>query len=177
MTTIELVRHATAVGRKDWWGRPDRERPLSEAGTGQARAMCRELSSGEAIGALYSSPLRRCLETLEWLAGELGLDVARDDGLAEATSLPVLDGGDAWVASAWLAGRALAFVDRVLEAHEGQRVVACSHGDVIPALMAVLVGRDQLDLSDVRCPKGGWFTLRFEGGRCVDVRRHGAPER
>jgi hypothetical protein len=45
--------------------------------------------------------------------------------------------------------------------------VACSHGDVIPAFMAALTGRDQLDLTDVRRKKGERFTLHFDGLRCT----------
>lgn len=176
MTTIELVRHAKAATRNDWWGRPDRERPLTDTGLDQSRALRRALEVGAPISALYSSPFVRCLQTLDPLAGALGVEIAEEEGLAEAMTLPVLDGGDAWVASAWLAGRAVSLLNRVVHEHEGQRVVACSHGDVIPAVMAALVGRDGLDRNDVRCPKGGWFTLTFDGFRCVDAVLTGPPE-
>jgi broad specificity phosphatase PhoE len=169
MTTIELIRHAKALSRNDWWGRPDRDRPLTESGFDQARALRRELAEGPPIAALYSSPFTRCVQTLEPLAGALGLEVREEEGLAEAMTLPVLDGGDAWVASAWLAGRALALLNRLVRDHEGGRVVACSHGDVIPAVLAGLVGRDGLARADVRCPKGARFTLIFDGPRCVEA--------
>jgi broad specificity phosphatase PhoE len=169
VTTVELVRHAKAQRRDRWWGRPDRERPLTTAGVDQARALARELTAAGPIAALYSSPWARCTTTLDPLAASSGLPVREEDGLGEALTLPVADAGDAWVASAWLGGRAVAFLNRVVREHPDERVVACSHGDVIPAVMALLVGRDGLDLSDVRCPKGGRFTLVFDGLRCVDV--------
>lgn len=175
-TTIEFLRHAEAVGRDRWWGRPDRERPLTEEGRQQSRAVTRALSAGPPIAALYTSPLLRCTETLEPLAASLGLDLVHDEALAEAATLPVVDGGDAWVASAWMGGRGLALFDRLLPDHAGERLVACSHGDVIPAVLAALVGRDGVDLTDVRCPKGGWFTLTFEGSRCVQALPHPAPD-
>ena len=65
--------------------------------------------------------------------------------------------------------------DELIEAHAGRRVVACSHGDVIPATVALLVGRDALDLTDVRCAKGGRWTLRFIGRRCVGAAYHDPP--
>jgi broad specificity phosphatase PhoE len=59
--------------------------------------------------------------------------------------------------------------------HEHERLVACSHGDVIPAVTALLVGRDGLDVDDVRCRKGAWFTLEFDGRQCVGLTAHPAP--
>lgn len=177
MTTIELVRHAKAHSRDRWWGRPDRDRPLTDAGMDQARALAKLLpDAGLPIAQLYSSPWVRCTQTLDPLADAMGTAVADAEELGEVVSLPVHDGGDAWVTSGWLGGRALAFVDRVLAAHAGRRVVACSHGDVIPALVALLVGRDGLDLTDVRCPKGGRFTLSFEGPTCTDATFHPPPD-
>jgi broad specificity phosphatase PhoE len=167
VTTIELVRHGDAHGRDRWWGKPDRDRPLTDAGHGQAKGLARELTAAGDIDALYSSPFVRCTQTLQPLSDSLGTPVQHDDALAEATTLPVMDGGDAWVASAWLGGRAIAFLNRVVQAHPRGRVVACSHGDVIPALMALLAGRDELALADVRLAKGARFTLTFVDGRCV----------
>ena len=174
-TTIELVRHAKAHSRDRWWGRPDRERPLTDGGMEQARGLVEELVAGTPITALYSSPWVRCVQTLEPLADALGQPIRDADELGEAMTLPVHDGGDAWVTSAWLGGRAVALLDRLVADHAGERIVACSHGDVIPAVMALLVGRDELDLSDVRCKKGARFTVRFVDGRCVAAELVGPP--
>ncbi|MGI8873964.1 MAG: phosphoglycerate mutase family protein [Egibacteraceae bacterium] len=176
VTTVELVRHASAAARAEWTDRPDVERPLDAAGRAQARAIAEQLARGAPIAALHASPAVRCAQTIEPLAEATVLEVAAAEGLAEAATLPVLDGGDPWVAAAWLAGRTLRLLDELVAVHAGQRVVACSHGDVIPAVMAALVGRDGLDLADVRCRKGGRFTLTFDGDRCVDAVVSGAPE-
>ena len=167
MTTIELVRHGDAAGRDRWVGRPDRDRPLSDVGQRQAKGLARDLMAAGEVEALYSSPLTRCVQTLQPLADSLGRPVTGEDALAEATTLPVLDGGDAWVASAWLGGRAVALLDSLVAAHPGGRVVACSHGDVIPAVVALLAGRDALAVREVRLAKGARFTLEFVDGRCV----------
>lgn len=172
-TTIELVRHAKAHSRDRWWGRPDRERPLTEVGMDQARDIAQALQAeGPPIAKLFSSPWLRCTQTLDPLADALGVNVVEVDQLGEVISLPVHDGGDAWVTSAWLGGRAVAFLDRVVAEYAGRRIVACSHGDVIPALVALVVGRDGLDTTDVRCHKGGRFTLDFLDGRCVAADYH-----
>jgi 8-oxo-dGTP diphosphatase len=168
-TTLELLRHAKALARDRWWGRPDRDRPLTEQGRDDSRAIGRAILAEGDVHVCYSSPATRCIDTLAPLATQLGFEIHEEEGLAEAMTLPVLDGGDAWVASAWMAGRALSFVNRVVREHEGMRVVACSHGDVIPALMAALAGRDGLDIDDVRCKKGARFTLAFDGSHCISV--------
>jgi 8-oxo-dGTP diphosphatase len=175
VTTIELVRHAQAIARDRWSGHADRERPLTEDGERQAEVLADVLTGQGSPDAIYSSPFVRCTQTVAPLAEAIGLEIRDADGLAEADAIAVLDRGDAWVASAWLAGRAIAFLDRAVAAHDGGRIVACSHGDVIPAVMAAIAGRDGLEMSDVGCRKGGRFTLAFEGGRCVDVRRHEPP--
>lgn len=142
----------------------------------QARELAQALSDDdEPIAKLFSSPWVRCTQTLDPLADAMGVHVVDEENLGEVVNLPVHDGGDAWVTSAWLGGRALTFVDRIVAEYGGKRVVACSHGDVIPATVAVIVGRDGLDLTDVRCRKAGWFTLTYDGRHCVDATYHPPP--
>ena len=167
MTTIELVRHGEALPRDTWGDRPDRDRPLTERGLQQAQALARELLAGPGpLDALYSSPSRRCVASLEPLAAATGLPIVTEAGLSEVATVPLSDGGNAWVSSAWLGGHALALVERVVAEHPHGRAVLCSHGDVIPALLAVLAGRDRLALPDVRLAKGARITLDWRDGRC-----------
>lgn len=171
MTTIELVRHAVAQSREAWQGRPDRDRPLAEAGRAQARALADAILAQGTVDACYASPTARCAQTLEPLLAVTGIALADEEALGEAPSVPTTDRGNAWVASAWLGGRALAFVDRVARERPADRLVVCSHGDVIPALLAVLAGRDGVALGDAGLDKGARMTLRFEAGRCVAAER------
>ncbi|MDP8977577.1 MAG: histidine phosphatase family protein [Actinomycetota bacterium] len=175
MAVIELVRHAQAHGRRQWTGRPDRERPLTAEGRRQAAALAEAIAVDGAPAALVSSPYTRCVQTLEPLSDLVGCTVDLEEGLGEAPTVPVLDGGDPWVASAWLGGRALGVVGPLVRRLGDRRVVACSHGDVIPALVTTLIGRDGLELSDARLPMAGRFVLRFDGERCVDAHAHGTP--
>jgi broad specificity phosphatase PhoE len=174
VTTIELVRHAKAHSRDSWWGKPDRDRPLNAAGLDQSRSLARDLRQGEPLKAIYSSPFLRCVQTMEPLAEAVGLPITPEEGLAEITALPVLD-GDGWVASAWLGGRALAWVDTVVTKHADDRIVACTHGDVAPALLALLAGRDGLNVEQVRLRKGARVSLTFDGRRCVVATPYPAP--
>jgi 8-oxo-(d)GTP phosphatase len=70
---VLLVRHASA-GSSDEWTRDDRERPLDERGREQARELVERLRP-HPIEAIYSSPYRRCAETVEPLARARGLEV------------------------------------------------------------------------------------------------------
>jgi len=167
--SIQLVRHAKAQSRDRWWGKPDRERPLTKAGTAQSKSLAVDLATRPVIRIL-TSPFTRCVQTVEPLADRLGLDIEPAEVLGEAPSVPLLDAGDTWVASAWLGGRALALVDQVVAESPGGDVVLCSHGDIVPSLMAALAGRDGLDIPDVHLKKGARFVLTFKGPTCATVK-------
>ncbi len=168
-TVVELLRNATAHA-KDLWEFEDRRRPLDDAGYAQADRLASTLpAAGEPLAAIASSPAARCMQTVGPLGASLGLTVAGEPGLQDVFEVPTSDDGDRWLDAAWKGGRALAVVDRLVTAHRGSRVVVCSHGDVIPSLVALLVGRDALSLPDVRCPPAGRFTLTFTDGRCTGV--------
>lgn len=157
--------------RKQWSGQPDRSRPLSEEGWRQAKALAEVLAGDARLDAIFASPFTRCRQTVETLADQAGLEVVTDERIAESAGVPVTDGGDAWVSAAWLAGRALSLIDEVLARHPGGRVVVCTHGDVVPALLALLDGRDGLGLQDVRVRKAARVALDFAQGRCVRARQ------
>lgn len=108
-TVSVLLRHASAGDRFHWDGE-DHLRPLDERGRRQAAELVDKLVP---LGVLriVSSPYTRCVETVEPLAAAVGLEVEQDERLAEG------------------AGAAAAGLLR--EAG----VVACTHGDVIHALL------------------------------------------
>ena len=108
MTSV-LLRHARAGDRMEWEG-DDRLRPLDERGRRQADELV-ELLRPIGVRRIVSSPYVRCVQTVEPLAAALGLELEMDGLLAEGT-------GDA----------ALALV-----AENG--VVACTHGDVVEAIL------------------------------------------
>lgn len=113
-----VVRHVKAGDRSRWDG-PDHERPISKTGLRQATALADRLG-GEHISKVISSPSQRCVQSLEPLADRLDLKVEQDDRLSEGSSIEQ---------SLAVAG----------EAPDG--AVLCSHGDVIPDLIAALVRR------------------------------------
>lgn len=122
--SVLLLRHARAGERAAWTG-DDRLRPLDERGLRQALAL-RELAQ-RAIGRIVSSPYRRCVETVEPLAEALGIPIELDDRLAEGAStqlalvlLGELDGG-----------------------------LACTHGDVIEAVLGYGLRKGAVAVTDV----------------------------
>lgn len=144
--TLYLVRHAHAGSRGDWKGADD-ERPLSLEGKEQARAITRWLADRH-VDRVLSSPHVRCQQTVAHLARKRGLEVEVEPVLEEGAAVEdVLD----------LIGK-LARED----------VVLCSHGDVLPALLAALAA-DGVEL------EGG--TKLQKGAIAVLDVKHGAVRR
>jgi 8-oxo-dGTP diphosphatase len=177
MRFVDLVRHADAESRERWWGSPDRERPLTDKGMRQAAALARDLRDGPRLAVIRSSPFVRCLQTVVPLAAAVRLGVGEEPALAERTVLPPL-AQEEWEAAAWFAGRSIGAMDRLLaELADDERGVLCSHGDVVPAVLAALHGRDELELERLRLKKGAWCRLTFDGaGRAVAAEHHPVPE-
>lgn len=118
LRTIHLVRHAKAGNRARWNG-DDSERPLTEAGRHQSRALAERLS-GSVAGRLYSSTYVRCRQTLEPLAALLGAEIELVDWLTEGS------GGH----------RLFDQLPRLPD-----QSVLCSHGDVITELLGMFLRR------------------------------------
>jgi broad specificity phosphatase PhoE len=113
-----LVRHAHAGDRSAWRG-DDSQRPLSEKGWRQARAMVEVIRPPQPLRRVLSSPSLRCVQTVEPPAEAYGLRVETDDRLLEGA-----DPRDT-----------LALLE---EAMQDGPVVACSHGDIIPGVLDLL---------------------------------------
>ena len=151
---ILLVRHALPEpdGTKD----PG----LGEVGLAQARRLAAWLE-GERIDAIYSSHLKRAIQTVEPVAAARGLAVTIDEGLREWISaapsyqqVEQLD--DPERAAAWNEGRFEDFLPehdaddlrvnmirtmrRIGLDHQGQRIVAASHGGASNTFLAAVVG-------------------------------------
>lgn len=166
--SLELVPHCTSVTR-DGWAESHDVRPLTELGLRQAVALA------EAIGAeadgIYSSPTVRCRQTVAPLASAARLPVhdlaelyeAGDFGEPAARTQVLPEIMARAVGGAWAAGRMLRAVSVIMEAHPGGRVIAASHGDVIPVLLSTLSGAFAVALPPW-VGRGGWYTLQFAPG-------------
>lgn len=152
---VHLIRHAHAGSRSRWEG-DDTTRPLSGRGRREAAAIAADLADA-GIDLLWASPYVRCIETLEPLAAQLGLPVTPHDQLAEGAS-----GASALQA---LLGAAA----------EGRTVAACSHGDVIPALIAQALGTGATLEGPVSPAKGARYLLHVADGRVGRIVHVEAP--
>ena len=119
-----LLRHASAGDRGTWAG-DDLLRPLDERGRRQALALGELADRG--IRRIASSPYIRCIETVEPLAATLELPIEIDARLAEGADLD----------------DALAFLAEL----DGG--VACTHGDVVEALLGQSLKKGAAAIVDV----------------------------
>lgn len=161
MTRILLARHGETDWNRDnrFQGRADP--PLNDAGREQAAALAASLA-GERLAAVYSSPLRRAVETAELVAARHGLEPTPVDALREVDvgSWQGLTRNEIesrfpeqfsrWLAfgQGWEDGETYEEMGvRVIHAlsefsvrHDGERVVALTHGGPIRAAIAAASG-------------------------------------
>ena len=153
-TPFVLVRHGFAGSRTDWDGDDDL-RPLDEEGESQARTIAGILK-GYRPTSLVSSPSRRCVQTLlPYAAGE-AMRIGTERLLTETE---------------YDAASSLALVLSLLD--QGGTTVACSHGKVLPDLIAGLCeARFAGHAEDTHLRKGAVAVLHHAGGRVLAVERY-----
>lgn len=162
-TRVVLVRH----GETEWnrverfRGRTDIE--LNETGRRQARAAAQRLS-GWQIGAIYSSPLKRALQTAQPIAEACGLGVAVLEGIAdvdygawaglsaEEARVQYPQAYETWVHAPLLArfaqgeslrqvqARSWSALEEISSAHEGETILLVSHVVVNRVLICSALG-------------------------------------
>lgn len=152
---VIVVRHAHAVARTEWDG-DEEKRELSARGREQARLLP-GLLAGLGPDRILSSPSARCVDTVRPLSEALGVPVELDERLAEGR------------------GRVAVELARSLA---GADVVLCSHGDVIPEILAAVATEDGVDLGPApRVEKGSVWLLEGDRGRFKSARHLPPPKR
>ena len=150
MTTLFLIRHGlTAVTGSRLYGRTPGIRLDERFG-------------GVRLHAIYSSPLERCVETLEPLAAARGLEIRTSDALIEmdagdwtGRTLPSLrrvklwhtvqrnpsrfhfPGGESFVDAE---ARVLDELEQIVRRHPRGRIVVGTHGDIVRVLISHYTG-------------------------------------
>lgn len=110
--TVLLLRHAVAGHGTD--APDDHLRPLDERGRRQADRLPDALA-GYDVQRVLTSPYVRCRQTVEPLAGSLGLPIEERPELAEgSTAEDVLD---------------------LVRSLDGETAVLCTHGDVVSEVL------------------------------------------
>jgi 2,3-bisphosphoglycerate-dependent phosphoglycerate mutase len=147
ITSVYLVRHAHA----HW--EPSEERPLSDQGRAAATNLSRCLGSA-AISAIYSSPARRAIETIQPLANAHGLHPEIVPDLRER-HLTVMPGEtfETAVETAWrnpatgqggtepnvvAATRGVGVLQQIIAARQGESVVVATHGNLLALMLNAL---------------------------------------
>jgi 2,3-bisphosphoglycerate-dependent phosphoglycerate mutase len=145
-----LIRHAHAA-----WA-PDENRSLSDSGL-KAAALVADRLASRPIAAIYTSPSRRSVQTVEPLAMRLNLHLEHVPDLRER-ELPMVphDEFAALVRRSWSApdvapeggesnvraqARGLAVLRTVLARHTGSEVVVATHGNLLALVMNALDSR------------------------------------
>jgi 2,3-bisphosphoglycerate-dependent phosphoglycerate mutase len=157
-----LIRHALPLRVELEEGPADPE--LSGEGWGQAGKLAAWLAS-EHLDAVYTSPLRRAVQTAEPLAEVTGLRAVVADGLSEwdrqaSSYIPIeeLQAADdpMWKSLATGAlhelgvdgpsfqAHVVATIDGLARAHPSQTIAAVCHGGVINAYVADVLGLDRI---------------------------------
>jgi 8-oxo-dGTP diphosphatase len=153
---IYVVRHAHAGHRSDWEGPDDSKRPLTAKGWKQAAKIATRLGD-VGVSEIWTSSFTRCVESVEPLAERCDLPIGRTDALVEGSAL----------ADTVDLAEKLAVAETT--------AVLCSHGDIIPELLAALARRGARLDPNGACPKGSIWVLHVEGGKVTHADYEGMP--
>jgi phosphohistidine phosphatase SixA len=145
MPVFYFVRHAKAGSSSHWRG-DDRLRPLGKKGVKQAEALI-DIFKPFKISAIYSSPYLRCMQTMEALAADRGLDVQEAPALAE--------------------GQGLRGAFEFMGDPKLDDVVLSTHGDVVWELVEDLVRRRVIKPGEGGYEKGSTWVVEVRDGKPV----------
>jgi len=146
VTELLLVRHGETDWNRELRFQGQADPPLNDAGRAQARELARTLAEVE-IDAVYTSDLRRAVETAEIVAAGRGIPILAEPGLREVDvgswsgltreqieeRFPGARDHDGETREAHLA-RVVATVERIAAENDGKRVLIVSHGGSLRAL-------------------------------------------
>jgi broad specificity phosphatase PhoE len=166
VTTILLARHGETDWNRDGRFQGHADPPLNAAGRRQAVELSVALAP-EQLAAVYSSPLRRAVETAEVIATAHGLEPVPVDALREVdvgswqglTRAEVekrfpeqharwLEYGQGWEDGETyeqMGERVVAALLDLAAAHNGDRILAVTHGGPIRAAIAFADGTSHAD--------------------------------
>lgn len=148
--TVLIVRHGTA-GRKARYKGDDRQRPLDKKGRAQAESLVPQLLAFGGA-SVYAAEKRRCMQTVEPTARQLGVPVSVESVLT----------ADAYAGDPKRAHK------RVLAiAAQGGTPVICTQGEVIPSLIDWWCKRDGVKPDKSRNRKGSTWVLSLAQGRLI----------
>lgn len=187
-TRIILVRHGQTAWNRDDRFRGRSEIELTDLGQRQAEAIAEQLAAAP-VTAIYSSPLRRAVQTAARIAARHNLEVRVEDGLVDVdygawVGLSAAEAAarypDAW--QLWLhrpqdlcfpegeclrdvRRRAVAAVEALARRHRGETVVMVSHRVVCLLLVCHSLGLNESHLWRVDYDVAAISHLEVQNGR------------
>ncbi|MGH7566613.1 MAG: histidine phosphatase family protein [Gemmatimonadota bacterium] len=198
-TRIVLVRHGqTEYNREGRWQGSGTDVPLNDAGRAEAERVAASLAERFAgrVAAVYTSDLERARETARIVAARLGLDAVDEPALRELSHGRWEGLTHAEVEKRWpdehaayqadpyrvrrgggdsyedLEARVWPALERLADRHQGERIVAVSHGGPIRLALSRILDRPLTDRDALGVVNGSWFEVsRTPGGDwCLDQR-------
>lgn len=149
---VLYVRHAKAHRREGWHG-DDNLRPLTKKGRRQSEMLVPLLSAYGPVAVASAEPVR-CVNTVEPLAQDLGLDVSVEANLGDA----------GWELSSEIA------LEAFERAASGKKVsVIVGQGTVIPGIVSRLAGHNGFEVEDLRVKKSSVWVLHYRGEELLGV--------
>ena len=166
MTRIILVRHGQTAYNKEDRIRGQVDVPLNDAGLAQAAATAARIAVEWKPVALYSSPLRRAVQTAELIAAPLGLELRtvagfNDMNFGQWQGLSYSEVRQRWpeMAQAWISRphtvvfpngeslarvrqRGMAALRQIIEQHPDQEAVIVGHTVLNRVLLCAMLGLD-----------------------------------
>lgn len=197
-TLLTLLRHGeTDFNRQERIQGRGIDAPLNATGVEQAQASGRAIRMAAEVDAVYSSSMRRAIQTASIAMGRPEHEIAvlreleeMDYGAYEGVPVDLQQGDLANLYGAWERGelqarapggespvqvrdRALPAVRTLLDRHPGRHVLVVTHGRVIRILIAALTGMDLSRMGEVPHANGGFYHLEIDDGTVsVRLRNH-----
>jgi probable phosphomutase (TIGR03848 family) len=186
MATLFLIRHGlTAQTGRILYGRSAGV-PLDDRGKSQAEALVGRFE-GVGLTAIYSSPLERCVGTVEPLATAQRLPIVVREDLVEMeagswtgrslaqlrrqkrwstlisspTAFSFPGGGEAFVDAL---ARVVAEVERIARRHRRGRVAIATHGDIVRILVTHLAGAPLDEFQRIVVDPASVSVVQLDGG-------------
>jgi broad specificity phosphatase PhoE len=198
-TRLFLLRHAQTADTTKFHG-SESDIGLSDWGHEQGRLVA-ERFAGLPIAAVYSSAMRRAVDTATPIARKLGLEVRQEPALHER-SMGSLAGACreefrhvyADAMTAWTSGelefshpdgesyaamrsRGVSALTKILDSHDGETIVVVAHGMLIRVLISSLVAEWPVArLGEIRIDNCALNELIWDGRMLTPVRLFDLPE-
>lgn len=183
ITKVVFLRHATR-------DKSEADGELNEQGWKEVEQL-NELYKGEKFDAIYSSSTKRCLQTVDELAANQGLEVVTDETFGNVDFRTKTDAIFAKLEKKYPQAKLLsempeaelrqelkpfieefkAGFEKFLAANQGKYVLISTHAEQIALMRHVVEGRNLSECYGLNVPKGTAVTLFFNGIEMMDLHR------